>query len=606
MFLKGKEIVFKIIFLICALVSVTALAVICIYLLARGIPAIAEIGFFRFLFGTEWIPSQNKFGILPMIVNSIYVTAFSILFGIIIGVLAAVFLAKFCRRKMFKALRQMVNLLAGIPSVVYGFFGVQVIVPLMSQIAPSGNGFGLLASGLILGIMILPTVVSISLGSILNVDPAYYEGALALGATHEQAVFKVVVKAAKSGIAAGVILGITRAIGETMAVVMVSGNATKFADFFFNGFRTMTGNIVLEMGYATGLHLDALIATGVVLFVFVLILIISFNLLRGRKKKPRKIELLSQKTGGGEKIRFCKTPYRVMKWLTAGAMAFAIFFLAFICGFILFKGLPHITGTLLFGEFTWGGPVTLLPAFVTTLLLIAITLLIAIPIGVFTAVYLTEYTKRGSKLVKIIRSALETLSGIPSIVYGLFGMVVFGQLFHMGYSILNGCLTLSIMVMPLVVRTTEESLREVPDSLREAALSLGAGKIRTVFKIVLPSAVSGIATGIILSTGRILGESAAVLFTVGSTPSMPAGLRSGGVSLAVYIYVLAGENMHLGEAFAAAAVILILAAALNLLSSFAESRFLRRRTKYDKIEQNPIREEEEILCYSEAIVKRQR
>lgn len=278
---KVKEKGMEIVFLIAACVSILSVALICIFLFMNGIPAIKEIGFFNFVGGKIWKPGNNIFGILPMILGSIYVTAGALVIGVPIGILTAVFLARFCPKKIYKIVKPGVDLLAGIPSVVYGFFGLCVLVPWVRSTF-GGNGNSILTASVLLGIMILPSIIGVSESAIRAVPNKYYEGALALGATHERSVFLTVVPAAKSGILAGVILGVGRAIGETMAVIMVAGNQTWMPQGLFKGLRTMTANIVIEMGYATDLHREALIATGVVLFVFILLINLLVSALKSR------------------------------------------------------------------------------------------------------------------------------------------------------------------------------------------------------------------------------------------------------------------------------------------------------------------------------------
>jgi phosphate ABC transporter, permease protein pstC len=275
----------KIVFLLSAAVSILAVLLICWFLFSEGLPTIGEIGVLNFLTGTVWKPLENHFGILPMIVGSCYVTAGAIIIGVPVGLLCAIYMAKFCPRGVYRILKPAIDLLAGIPSIIYGFFGLMVIVPVMQQLMGTG-GKGVLTASIMLGIMILPTIISVSEAAIRAVPESYYEGALALGATHERSVFFTTVPAAKSGIMAGIILGIGRAIGETMAVVMVAGNQPVIPESLTSGVRTMTINIVLEMGYAAkGMHRDALIATAVVLFVFILIINICFSLVKRGDKK---------------------------------------------------------------------------------------------------------------------------------------------------------------------------------------------------------------------------------------------------------------------------------------------------------------------------------
>ena len=285
---KVKEKGMEFVFMLCACVSILAVALICIFLFANGVPAMAKIGFGKFLLGRTWQAGNGLFGIFPMIIGSIYVTAGAIIVGVPIGILAAVFLARFCPKPLYRIMKPGVELLAGIPSVVYGFFGLMIIVPwVRDTFRPyyGGNGLSLFSAALLLGIMILPTIISISESAIRAVPDKYYQGALALGATHERSVFRTVVPAAKSGIMAGIVLGIGRAFGETMAVIMIAGNQAWIPDNMFQGIRTLTANIVMEMGYAQDLHREALIATVVVLFVFILIINTLFSILKRREAK---------------------------------------------------------------------------------------------------------------------------------------------------------------------------------------------------------------------------------------------------------------------------------------------------------------------------------
>ncbi len=296
---KGKEGIYELLFLLIASVSIICVLVICIFLFSEGIPAMAEIGLWDFLTGTTWTPTANNpsYGILSMIVGSLYITTGAIIVGVPIGILTAVYLTKYCPAKAYKVLKPAVDLMAGIPSIIYGFFGMTVMVPFVKTVI---NGIGdileptikitdrffyttgssIFTASLLLGFMILPTVIGLSESAIKAVPEHYYEGARALGATHERTIFKVILPAAKSGILASVVLGIGRAIGETMAVILVAGNQARLTSSIFDGIRTMTANVVLEMGYAYGLHQEALIATGVVLFVFVLIINLSFSIIK--------------------------------------------------------------------------------------------------------------------------------------------------------------------------------------------------------------------------------------------------------------------------------------------------------------------------------------
>ena len=280
------------VFFVAVCASVLAVALICIFLFANGIPAIKEIGFVKFITGEMWRPSNELFGIFPMIIGSLYVTAGAVIIGVPIGILTSVFMAMYCPKKIYRPLKAATELLAGIPSVVYGFFGLVVVVPIIRDfgralkdaglIKNAGDGNSILTTSLILAMMILPTIIGTTESAMRAVPAHYYEGALALGATKERSIFRVIIPAAKSGVIAGIVLGIGRAVGETMAVIMVAGNQPRLVGNLFKGIRTLTGNIVMEMGYATGLHREALIATGVVLFVFILIINFSVALLKRR------------------------------------------------------------------------------------------------------------------------------------------------------------------------------------------------------------------------------------------------------------------------------------------------------------------------------------
>lgn len=282
------EKIMEIIFILCACMSILAVALICFFLFTKGIPGMAKIGIFKFLGGQVWKPGNDIYGILPMILGSVYVTGLALVIGVPIGLLTAIFMARFCPKKLYKVVKPAVDLLAGIPSVVYGFFGMVVIVPVVRALTDAlgarGNGVSMLTAAILLGIMILPTIISVSEAAIRAVPESYYEGSLGLGADPVRSVFKAVLPAAKSGIMAGIILGVGRAIGETMAVIMVAGNNPAMPKGLLQGVRTLTANIVIEMGYAQDLHREALIATGVVLFVFILMINLCFSIVKRRDK----------------------------------------------------------------------------------------------------------------------------------------------------------------------------------------------------------------------------------------------------------------------------------------------------------------------------------
>jgi len=305
--LKIRESLMCAIFFIAALASIVAVILICVFLFAQGLPAMFEIGVPEFLTGTRWAPTHRDnpgFGILPFILGSIYVTAGAIILGVPIGIFTALFMARMCPKGLYRFIKPALNLMAGVPSVIYGFFGLMVIVPAIFEAFGKSfdmmSGDTMLAASIILGIMILPTVITIAETNLRAVPQELYEGAVALGASHERAVFKVVLPSARSGVMAAVVLGVGRAIGETMAVKMVAGNqpALRMPMEFLKGIRTMTTNIVIEMGYVEygSLHNGALIATGVVLFVFILIINTLFSILNKEKTEKRTKKKIVEET----------------------------------------------------------------------------------------------------------------------------------------------------------------------------------------------------------------------------------------------------------------------------------------------------------------------
>ena len=581
-----KEKCGKLLFAATAALCIAAAAAIFVFIIIKSVPALAETGVGEFLFGTTWAPDANdvygqplagSYGILPMLVGTLVATVCALAVGGTLGFFTAVFLSYYCGGKVKAVFTSVINLLAGVPSVIFGFFGIKVIMPLFNALSPTGNSSGLLLTSVILGMMIFPTVASLSKTALEAVPSAYFEGALALGATRDQAVFRTVVPAAKSGITAAMILGVGRALGETMAVVMVAGNSPQFIGGLFTSFRTMTANIVLEMGYAGEVQMGALFATGGVLLVFVAITVVLLSLVTSDKKTKGR--------GGKRRGNFLLNGRRACfagKVCGFVSAAFALAFLAALIIYLLVKGLPHISTQLLFGAYEYGGEISILPSVAATLMTVGISLVIALPLGICAAIFLNEYAGSKNPFVRVIRGAIDVLSGVPSIVYGLFGAVTFVTLLGGNYSIAAGALTISVMLLPTVIRATEESLRAVPMSLREGALALGAGKLRTVFTVLLPSALPGIIAAAILSVGRVMSESAPFMFTMGSSiQPMPEGAMSGGTTLAVLLYYLSGENLYTDEAYACACVLMFIVLLLNAAAEVM-GRLLQRKFQGEK------------------------
>lgn len=576
-----KEIVAKGVFVALATFSVIAVFTIVGYLLAASIPAFRLTGVIKFVFGSEWSGKNEVFGIWRMIAGTFVLTACATAVGGSLAILTAVWLTFYCPKKIKKFYTQIINLLAGIPSIVYGLFGYKFLMPaLVGVFHPANAGFGLLACTIILSVMILPTVASVTKNSLESVPMHYYEGALSLGCSKNQAVWKVLLPAAKSGVIAAVILGVGRAIGETMAVQMIVGNGSGYPTGAFVPFTTLTSNIVQNWGYAGPTEQAALIADGFVLLVLILILNLCLTAVKkpheGNKFFSRRIRESDRrdapksyrKTGSAQDI-MC-----VLSWIAATVVAFT---LVFIVAFVLVKGLPHLSFDFLFGK-SGNAHTTLAPAFVSTIMLVSLALAIALPLGTGAAIYLNEYAKKGSNFVKIVRLFVDTLSGIPSIVFGLFGMTFFVIGMGMGYSLAAGGITLALIILPTIIRSVEQSLSEVPDSMREASYALGAGKLCTIFVVVLPQALSGIITSIILSVGRIVNESAALIFTVGSAATfVPQGYGDSAASFAVLVWKFMSNGLQVNEAYATASVLLIFVVALNLAVSGVQYFFDKRR-----------------------------
>lgn len=575
--------------------SIGFLALMTVFIFREGAPFIARIGLFGFL-STDWHPTAGIYGIALMIVGSAVVTLGALLLGVPLGLACAIVLAEMARPRLRALLKPAIEVLAGIPSVVYGFIGIVALLPWI-RVHLGGAGASALAGAVILGIMILPTIIGISVDVLCAVPRAYREGALALGATEWQTIVRVVLPAARSGLVAAVILGMGRAVGETMAVIMVAGNSVQMPRSPLDSVRTLTANIALEMGYAAGEHRAALFATGVVLFLIIMALNTAANVARGRKRarsrwRPR-IERFAAfhaarraATGGPNSTKAGARPRKVhprnvqaaARVLLWSMMAATLLVLLVIVGFVLERGIPHLSWTFLSttpSDSGRGGGI--FPMFVGTLAVTGLAVLLATPLGLGTAIFLTEYTREGY-LTRLLRFGAECLAGVPSILFGLFGFVFFVVTLGLGWSILAAGLTLAFMILPTVIRTSEEAIKAVPRVHREVSLSLGASKWQTIVRVVLPSAIPGIVTGVILGAGRSISETAAVIFTAGSSlpRAVPTSLFDGTRTLSVHFYQLAREAISADNAYATAALLVLSILAINVAAYVLMHRFMRR------------------------------
>lgn len=588
--LKEKSI--KTVFFFTAFFAVIVVSFILLFLLRDGFPVFTQVGILNFLLGPDWAPTavEPLYGIFPLIVGTLLVTLGAMVFAVPLSIGCAIYISELASPRMKNILKPAIELLAGIPSVVYGFFGLIVLTNFIRVAFDLPTGETWLAASVLLGIMALPTIVSVSEDAISSVPHEYKEGSLAIGATHWQTISRVLVPAALSGIAAAIILGIGRAVGETMAVMMVAGNAAIIPEPIWNilsPLRTLTGTLGIEMGeVAVGSeHYNALFGVAVVLLVITLVINISAvailrYLREGRTRGTTRKPVISTKTrtklvfaaemlglalvlvfltaaapwwlaalallGGG--LWYAGRPYmseNKIQMIAFGFIACAtlivLAILIIILQDIIINGLPALSW-----EFLTKPPLDsgraggIYPAIIGTLYLVVGAIAITLPLGVGAAIYLVEYTREG-RVTQLIRTGVDLLNGTPSIVFGLFGFAFIVLYLNVGVSMLAGQVTLALMVLPTVIRTTEESLKSIPQSLREGSLALGATKWQTISRVVLPPAVPGIVTGSILSIGRAAGETAPIMFTavVFSSRFLPDSVFDPVMALPYHLFILA-------------------------------------------------------------------
>ena len=587
-----KEQAIKTVFFVTAFFAVIVITFILLFLIRDAYPIFEQTGVLDFLFGMSWTPTAvvPSYGIFPLIVGTLLVTIGSMIFAVPLSIGCAIYISELASPRVKKILKPAVELLAGIPSVVYGFFGLIVLTNFIRITFDIPTGETWLAASVLLGIMALPTIISISEDAISSVPREYKEGSLAIGATRWQTISRVIVPAALSGIAAAIILGIGRAIGETMAVMMVAGNAAIIPDPIWNilsPLRTLTATLGIEMGEVSvgSEHYSALFGVAVVLLVITLIINLSAvailrHLREGRTKglagKPFISPVIKEFLARFAKVLgialvliflllaaplWCAALFlpavgvwyffrerlsqkqieKIAFGLIIGATVIVLAILVIILQDIIINGLPALSW-----EFLTQPPRDLgraggiFPAIVGTLYLVTGAILIALPLGVGAAVYLVEYTREG-RITRLIRTGVDLLNGTPSIVFGLFGFAFMVLFLNFGVSMIAGQITLALMVLPTVIRTTEESLKSIPQSLREGSLALGATRWQTISKVVLPPAVPGIVTGAILSIGRAAGETAPIMFTavVFSSRFLPDSIFEPVMALPYHLFILA-------------------------------------------------------------------
>lgn len=621
-----KELALKNLFLTCACVAVLAVILIFVFTFWKAIPVITDIGLGEF-FGLTWAPTEGRYGILALLAGSGIVTVGSLAIGVPLAVGCAVFLTEIAGKRLAGIVSTAVDLLAGVPSVVYGFFGLVILRPLVAGLT-GGLGFGALTVWLVLAIMIVPTITTLTMDALRSIPMGIREASFAMGATRWQTIYKVVLPAAKMGIVNAVVLGMGRAIGETMAVLMVVGNAPVIPGGIASPLSTITSQIALDMGYSSGLHRSALFGMGVVLFIISASLVGIVRAVssaresgRGRSRRRRAKAADRAVVAGGVSFDHAEAPAehapaqtltaddvtpvtgavtearegsraRIKRLLAEGAkgggnknrtndLMLGVFraagivtaaVLVVIIAFVAVNGLPVMSLDFIFG---WPEGVNaeggIFPTIVSTLYVTALAMLICTPIAVLAAVYLAEYAKQG-RLVTFIRYAADTLSSVPSIVMGLFGYAMFVEAMGFGLSMLSAALALALMMMPIVMRTTEEAIRAVPRYIRWGAYGLGATKWQVVSKIVLPSAFPRIATGIVLAIGRAIGETAVVLYTMGQAINLPLTPLDSGRPMTIHLYQLANEGINMQAAYGTALLLMLMILAFNLFARYISRR----------------------------------
>lgn len=562
-----------------------SLAVIFIlgYLLITALPIFMEEGP-GFIFGTEWNPTgvNPSYGIGALIIGTLLVTAGAMLFSVPLGLLTAIFLAYVAPKKLRDTVKPAVELLAGIPSVVYGFFGMVVLCSTLQKILDIPSGFSWAAASILLGIMALPTIISVSEDALTAVPKDFRDASLGLGATRFQTISRVLLPAAASGISAAVVLGMGRAIGETMAVMMVAGNSAVIPSPLWDilsPIRTLTATLGIELAeVSTGsMHYYALFGIAVVLLIITLAVNLASRFVTKRIETGKPLFTIQALPTLPIRIPPKVTEKAAFACIYLGTFA-VVSILVVILGNIFINGIPAITW-----EFLTDSPKNLgrdggiFPAIIGTIELVAGAILIALPIGVGAAVYLNEYAK-SSRITAFIRTGIDLLAGTPSIVFGVFGFAFFVVFLGWGICLLAGMICLALMILPTIIKTTEEALKSVPDSLREASLGLGATKTQTILRTVLPAAACGIVTGAVLSLGRAAGETAPIMFTavVFSKRFITPDLFEPVMALPFHLYVLTTSVPGTESQQYATAVVLICMIAVIYIAAAILRRKLQK------------------------------
>ncbi len=564
------------------------------------------VNIFEFFTGSKWTPNGTNpsFGLLPLLSGTLLIAGGALLIGAPLGIGGAVYLSEFAGKRIRRAAKPVIEVLAGIPSIVYGFFALLVISPILQQYF-GASYFNAASAIIVIAIMVLPIIVSVSDDSMNAVPKHIREASLAIGATKWETSVKIVMPAASSGIIASLLLGLARALGETMVVVLAAGSLARLSLNPFKEVQTMTAYIaqVATGDIPPGVAVNAAFAVGLVLFVITYII----NILAG------KVVLRIKRGGASSKkqtwlAKFTKKIFatfisiknrlylrsrdkklslnhRYLKekigiTVVANCLLIAIIFLIFLLVSIFEQGVSGINWVFL-TSFPSATPskAGIYPVILGSIYLVCLTLVFAVPMGVGAAVYLNEFAK-DNRYTRFLRRIIQNLAGVPSIVFGLVGLSIFSRLFGFGPSLLAGSLTLAIMILPVIVVATEEALKSVPDSFREASRGLGATKWQTVRHHVIPYAIPGTLTGVILAISRAIGETAPILF-IGSlfAKTAPSGILDGFLALPITIFYWTRHPKMQFHDLAASTIIvlLIILLSMNLVAIIIRQRSQARR-----------------------------
>jgi phosphate transport system permease protein len=597
------DVVFHVLCLLAALVVPALAVLILIFLTRASVPAFQQLGF-RFFISTDWITTKLQFGAVPFIYGTLMTSALAMLIALPVSVAAATFLAEIAPGWLRRSASFLVELLAAIPSVVYGFWGIVFVVPILQDVyrwldIANPTGRGIFSAGLILAIMIVPYIAAITYDVCRAVPRSQREGALALGSTRWQMIWSVVLPYARPGIIGASFLALGRALGETMAVAMLIGNDTAINFNIFDLGSTIPSVIANELGTASReVHKSALIQLGLVLFLVTVIVncLARLMLWRVGRRGGRSWSLLGRLRPGssvplnGEVLpeslrpsarprkplstpthrRFSAVMDRVMTGVLGACLVLTLVPLFHIFGYITLRGFSSVNGAF-FTNGPLDEPPGLGPALLGSTIMVALATVGAVPIGLLAALYLTEY--RRGRLVPVIRFVGELLGGVPSIVVGIFAYALLVAPF--GFSAWAGAFALGVLMIPIVMRAAEESLNLVPVSLRNASFALGASHAQTVVRVIVPSALPAIITGIFLAIARIAGETAPLLFTAYNSSFWPQSLNSRTPFLTYYIYYYSLDSTNAEEqrqAWAGALVLLAVVMVLNVGIRFLTGR----------------------------------